>query len=456
MKVNLRTVMRIAAVTVVACLVLPLAWDADADQGSARRASGSRTNAVSLATFGYNTMTANGVRAAGERPLLLILMDFTDVRLGEATSAYEARVFGPAEPNVLGLFRENSRGRFAWTKAGVVRDTFPYPITEARPGDEARGDAIEAAVAAGFDFAAHDANGDGRVRPEELGIVLINATPPGDGFGGQAGPTDPPVIDGNGVAIEQFIGGMNDRLGGLVDGIAHELGHTLGTIDIYGSDCLSNLLSLYSCGSTSNVPVHFDPWHKMRLGWLEPELVAIPDADVCASLAPQYLGIPDSKVLLLYDPARPLNEFFLVEYRERGGYDAPADAPGVAVWQVITNSTSDFDLRIVEGVTGTDLKDAANWVLGSPPDTSLPGTYRGQSTLWRPEHGVFPAADAAGIVPITWFDGSDVGVRFKLSNATSPGGPESRITVAVEQPGEKLCGGKKKRRRHGGGRRGRR
>ncbi|CCF16487.1 hypothetical protein BLGI_4456 [Brevibacillus laterosporus GI-9] len=50
--------------------------------------------------------------------------------------------------------------------------------------------------------------------------------------------------------------------------IAHELSHSLGTVDMYNIG-MGNTLR-YSFDSNDQGTVHLDIWHKLVLGWVEP------------------------------------------------------------------------------------------------------------------------------------------------------------------------------------------
>ena len=63
--------------------------------------------------------------------------------------------------------------------------------------------------------------------------------------------------------------------------IVHELSHLLGAIDLYGSNCLSQNVSLMGCTAYPNPDdrqsYHLDMWHKMQLGWVRPRVRSLCD-----------------------------------------------------------------------------------------------------------------------------------------------------------------------------------
>jgi hypothetical protein len=121
--------------------------------------------------------------------------------------------------------------------------------------------------------------------------------------------------------------------------IAHELSHSLGTIDLYGSgneNQLLTLMSSYSFTSDNQVPVHLDAWHKIALGWCEPRI-----QQLRASAAPIIVGEisaqrPDGAVIL-WDPSRWTGEYFILERRTPTGvnqaYDSGVSGDGLLIWR---------------------------------------------------------------------------------------------------------------------------
>lgn len=76
----------------------------------------------SAQAFGFGAMKVNGRPAIGTRPLLLMLVEFRDMRFApEMPALMQSRsIFGPGDPNVAAYFNDVSGGRFGWLPAGVV------------------------------------------------------------------------------------------------------------------------------------------------------------------------------------------------------------------------------------------------------------------------------------------------------------------------------------------------
>jgi M6 family metalloprotease-like protein len=135
--------------------------------------------------------------------------------------------------------------------------------------------------------------------------------------------------------------------------ICHEFGHILGLPDLYarpenpGSEgagqwcAMSNQLG-------NGRPQHFSAWCKEKLGWIKPALI---DPTVKQKL---ILGpIEDSpkeccKVLVKLDGS----EYFLLENRNKKGFDKDLPAEGLLIWRVVGNRPILEESHGIEGPRG--------------------------------------------------------------------------------------------------------
>src|SRR5262249_24982308 len=153
----------------------------------------------------------------------------------------------------------------------------------------------------------------------------------------------------------------------------HELCHTLGAVDVYGRGGFDRDLSLMGPTTVPDTTFHLDPWHKFQLGWVQPYIHAIGEPGYSTLLPNQQQGRihpPTDKPVLLFDPSRVSNEYFLLEFRTTApsvgaGYDANAAVgsatdpkAGMAIWYVRQKSDKSIDqapsypLRIEKGLNG--------------------------------------------------------------------------------------------------------
>ncbi|MBI4683829.1 MAG: M6 family metalloprotease domain-containing protein, partial [Nitrospirae bacterium] len=119
---------------------------------------------------------------------------------------------------------------------------------------------------------------------------------------------------------------------------AHEYGHALGLPDLYDTDGSSEGIgnwSLMAGGSWNYVtrsgdrPAHMDAWSKYKLGWVTPTQVigtltneSITQAATTADVYKMLNGTPD------------IGEYFLVENRQKTGFDAGLPGAGLLIWHI--------------------------------------------------------------------------------------------------------------------------
>ncbi len=115
----------------------------------------------------------------------------------------------------------------------------------------------------------------------------------------------------------------------------HELGHRFGLPDLYDTDLSSaglgnwSLMASGSWGNDGNTPVHCDPWSKIQLGWVIPTTVF---TNLCDKSISQVEFSPD--IYKLWREGKPYNEYFLVENRQRVGFDKGLPGSGILIYHV--------------------------------------------------------------------------------------------------------------------------
>lgn len=354
----------------------------------------------------YSTYpTPNGYAERGDSiPLLVIRVNYADVQCCFTEAQWSEQIFDEKK-GLPAFYRENSNGRFTYCKAeerggtandGVVTAELPIvcPLYVSMygmltpglyHGTDGRDYAISdtpmlfayavAAVEDKVDFAAYDTNGDGRIDPTELAIMIalpgLNASVDVlNQANGQPGAWPHSSViyanwydeEGNwnydimrvrvdGVEVYKYtmtvenagtpatgIGyddvydyytGQGTPVMTPVGTACHELGHDLGLADLYNTGYDSTAMNVYgmslmgegSWGYRSGelpgtTPVHIDPFGKIYLGFYdEEELKYNGRYDLApASDSANYsiLRIPTD------DPA----VFYLVENRQLSGFDA--------------------------------------------------------------------------------------------------------------------------------------
>ena len=200
---------------------------------------------------------------------------------------------------------------------------------------------------------------------------------------------------------------------------AHELGHDLGLPDLYdyGYDSFGagswDLMATGAWADGGNTPVHLSAWCKLRLGWLGP---------VVLSGTARNLTLPaieDSASAFRLD-VDPPGEYFLIENRQRTGWDAYLPGAGLLIWHIdeSVRNNDDQTHRLVdleeadESVNGDSPVQSTDPWSGSPQGfnpSSQPGSssYSGAPTgYWV--HEIGPSAAVMNLSVRT--SGTDVAV----------------------------------------------
>ena len=348
------------------------------------------------------------------RRLLAILWDpHRPTDSAPTRQAVEALLFG-ATNSVRHYYLENSNGYFTIEKAGALgwydADKPPEhywgPVdTNDSDGDgwvnphvEKWAEAIRKANV-DFNFASFDSDPhDGQLRPSELGVLIVIPQNIPHGFnrgvvGREFPQPQPLVVDGVriGVIAEAYIGSPPNL--GLV---AHELAHLfLDGPDLHYSP---NFPQPYRPGDFSLMDgtyegTHFDPFLKLKYGWLRPQVILRSDTYTLADVETRHAA------WVLTDLRRRTDEYFLVENRWPGeSYDrAMPDRGGLAVWHIMENPAVYGALPPPPGVT------AEQWAKVETGDWGRRGIR-----LLRPAIGL-PVNDRRAL-----WDGSDPANGYDL------------------------------------------
>lgn len=119
----------------------------------------------------------------------------------------------------------------------------------------------------------------------------------------------------------------------------HELGHIFGLPDLYDTDYSSAGIgrwSLMAAGSWNgylgNYPAHPDAWCMTRLGYVAPAIV---NANITGVKIPAIKNSP--AIYKLWTNGSPADEYFLVENRQKIGYDSQLPYDGLLIYHVDEN-----------------------------------------------------------------------------------------------------------------------
>jgi len=332
--------------------------------------------------------------ATGNQRVLVLLVQFANRTLMTSEAQWANLIFGTAFSNVRHYYREVSYSHldlipaaegYGTVNDGVVKVTLPYNHlnTGGNLSDTNRQIVREALIAADpyVDFVAFDDDSDGYISSGELHIVVIVAGYE-TSYGGSAASCSPnvwahtgslsgtvpaPTLDGKIVASSAGKGnytqqgewhcstGDNPGHMATIGQFVHELGHTLWLPDEYDTDGSSAGIGNWgvmgggswntcSGGYSGNCPSHPTAWDKWYLSWLAPtqitetQTVTIPDI----TTNPTVFQLRDNPggVDWSYGVTSGTGEYFLVENRQRTGYNTGLPGSGLLIWHIWEGASS--------------------------------------------------------------------------------------------------------------------
>ena len=350
----------------------------------------------------------------GAQPMLVLLVDFTD-RSPVGTTAYDWReqIFGNSN-SVTHYYKEVSYDKFNFTPAAESHGTpndgivgwlhvpYAHPNSGWTPGTPDQQLAKDAILAADtyVDFAAFDGNSDGYISRDELHLVLVVAgyeagyyqadapacTPSIRGTAWSLdGTVSPPVVDGKTILSWSGGGGytqfgewhchLSDTPGhaATLGIMVHEIGHDLDWPDLYDADyssigvgywsVMGHGMWLYTGSYLGDSPAHPDVWSKWYQGWLTPVKVS---GSVEGASIPQIETTPMAYQLLdnpggidwYFNNRFGTGEYFLVENRQKVGYDAGLPGCGLLIWHIDETRPYDNTANADESRKLVDLEEA--------------------------------------------------------------------------------------------------
>jgi M6 family metalloprotease-like protein len=309
----------------------------------------------------------------GTRNLPVILVNFAGRTPSYTTGQFQQLLFGTGNWSLRDYYSEVSYGRFTvavgpagvqgWYTASQGHDYYGTNNAEDKdswPGDLAY-EAVAAADAAGADFAPYDSDGNCYVDAVAIVHQGTGAEDTGSGiatdiwshrwdlysaqyFGRShygVYTTNDACPAGGFIKVRDYI--VQAELIGTqmitVGLFAHEYGHALGLPDLYDTDLSSEGVgnwSLMAGGSWNRVsvagdrPAHLDPWSKVKLGWVSPQQVTTTRTNEAISAVS---GAADVYQFLTGSPTSG-GEYFLLENRQKTGFDAGLPSSGLLVWHV--------------------------------------------------------------------------------------------------------------------------
>ncbi len=294
----------------------------------------------------------------GEFKVAALLVRFPDKAGATTASYFDDLMFDASGISVRNYYREasfeqldittmNTPSSLGWVQApqtytyyvnnesGVNPDSYPHNAQKLVEDLVARVDPM-------VDFSQYDNNDDGFVDV----LMVIHAGPGAEKTGSN---TDMwshqwsiyPYLTNDGVYVSSYTMQPEylDAPGDMTIGVfAHELGHAFGLPDLYDTDYSSNGIGswgIMAYGSwlgpqgNGGIPASPCAWSRAQMGFADPTNVASNTndqaiADVKAS----------GDIYRLWTTGSTSEEYFLVENRQRSGYDAYLPASGLLIWHI--------------------------------------------------------------------------------------------------------------------------
>ncbi len=194
-----------------------------------------------------------------------------------------------------------------------------------------------------IDFSPYDNDGDGYID-----ALFIVHTGPGAEFSGSGDDiwSHAWSIPGGGYLTDDGVRAQRYSMepeywanpGDMTVGVyVHEMGHSVfGLPDVYDTDYSSSGVGSWSLmaggswnGSLGNSPAWPDAWCHIQMGYVTPTVVT---SDLTNETITSMSSQPD--VYKLWKDGSPGNEYFLVQNRQKVGYDSGLPGDGLLIWHV--------------------------------------------------------------------------------------------------------------------------
>jgi M6 family metalloprotease-like protein len=364
-----------------------------------------------VATLSSNTPSAiiSATTNTGTQPVLVILGYFDNMPFKTDPAEFQGRFFAdlksvkdnysqasyglltlaPAVEN-FGTFND---GIVGWVNLGK---THPNAVSsDLTPALTIATSAINAADPY-VNFSSFDKDGNKSLSASELHIVVIVAGYEASYDNGAAKPTvwghkwslSTPVI-ADGIAVGSASGkGSYTMFGEIMRDhpstlgiIVHEMGHDLGWPDLYGTGSAGlgtwDIMSFggwNTAGSDTylgQTPPLPNAYLRKMQGWIDPNNPAQLVPALEYQNIPIDLSISTTNPFALImpvdsDPSPLVGEFFMVEHREKTGYDASLPGSGALVWRInesvaSNNNPQNPRVKLIQADGADHLLTAANY-----------------------------------------------------------------------------------------------
>ncbi|MFH0888606.1 MAG: M6 family metalloprotease domain-containing protein [Planctomycetota bacterium] len=424
----------------------------------------------------------------GTRKLLVILVGFADKSLTTTETSWVDRIFG-ATNSAKKYYDEVSYNQFNLAPAeetygtinnGIVVVTLTSNHPNTGEDTDTRNQQLtkDAIIAADpyVNFASFDSNSDGTITTNELNVMIIAAgyetaystssTPSVWAHKWAIDDITAPIVDGKTVGA--YPGGYTQfgelhgtsvtnhqaTIGVIIHEFAHDCGNVttyLGLPDFYDTDSTSYGIGYWDSMASGmwlpttgsyqgDTPSHFSAWCKWYSGWVTPTRITVSTNGVSFPQVETATGADHGIKQILSNPNGPeiggTGEYFLIENRQKTGYDAGLPAAGILIWHIDeTQNDNDtetrklVDLEEADGLTQLDNKISKGDAGDPYPATTTNRTFNYTS---NPNSRLYSGSDSNMSVTNISDSGATMTADINNSNTDQP--------PVLTSPGNKSVG----------------
>ena len=279
--------------------------------------------------------------------VIVVLVDFSDKPMAQTVAHFDQLFFSTGvipTKSVREYYADVTRGLVNIQGQVVGPFRMPKKLSEYAHGASGTGAALpnartlarDAVVAAdaSVNFGLYDNDGNGYVDA----FIVVHAGP-GAEVTGSSGDIwshkwtlDGGAMNVDGTKVFAYLTVPEDSNIGVC---CHELGHLLfGFPDLYDTDYTSEgignwcLMAGGSWGGSGNTPTHPSAWCKANQGWSSV-------TNVTTNGVKNIADVKDSgNIYRLWKNGAASSEYFLVENRQKTGFDASLPAGGLLIWHI--------------------------------------------------------------------------------------------------------------------------
>lgn len=415
---------------------------------------------------GYGLFPDERFPAYGSQKAIVVLVEFQDLKFNASYDAHDyfSRMLNEdnfADYGATGcaaqFFRENSNGAFTpefdvFGPITLSNNMSYYGGNDWWGNDLHPADMVKEAceqLDATVDFSEYDRDNDGIVDN-----IFVFYAGRGEASGGAANTVWPHswnmVSAGyenlyfDGVRIHTY-GCSNEWEGSRPDGVGtfvHEFSHVMGLPDLYATDYTTaftpGAYSALDYGPYNNdgmTPPNYGAFERYALGWMKPNEIKGPLSATLRPVTSNMAGIIHTS---------KDTEFFLLENRQKTGWDAYIPGHGMLIWHVdydasvwtrntVNNSASHqyVDIEEADG-TQSEYSQDGDTFPGTGNKTSFTATTTPAMKTWNNESLDYPITDIAendGIITFNVLGGAVVEMPEPKVSESQPVSPTSvRLT----------------------------